>query len=137
MLRGQLRVCDGMVDTGKPDTRGHGECLIEPMGKPWRLIMLSAEAKDAVSAELKRIAASLNLSEDQKKQLHTSLENAREKLDEIRKAHPDITKADVIEKLKSVRVAARERVVKFLTPDQLTKWDAEVAKAKSFLGINA
>jgi protein CpxP len=99
--------------------------------------MLSAEAKEAISAELKRIAASLNLSEDQKTQLHTSLEHAREKLDEIRKAHPDLTKADVIEKLKAVRVAARERVVKFLTPDQLTKWDAEVAKAKSFLGINA
>jgi hypothetical protein len=30
-----------------------------------------------------------------------------------------------------------ERVVKFLTPEQLTKWDAEVAKAKTFLGIAA
>jgi hypothetical protein len=28
----------------------------------------------------------------------------------------------------------REQVVKFLTPEQLTKWDAEVAKAKEFLG---
>jgi periplasmic protein CpxP/Spy len=99
--------------------------------------MLSAEAKEAVSAELKRFAASLNLSEDQKKQLHTSLEHAREKLDEIRKAHPDLTKADVIEKLRSVRVAARERVVKFFTPEQLAKWDAEIAKAKTFLGIAA
>jgi periplasmic protein CpxP/Spy len=99
--------------------------------------MLNAEAKEAVAAELKRFAASLNLSEDQKNQLRTALENGREKLDEIRKAHPDLTRADVIEKLKSVRVSARERVVKFLTPDQLTKWDAEVAKAKTFLGINA
>ena len=99
--------------------------------------MLNAESKEAVVAELKRIASSLNLSEDQKRQLQTALENAREKLDEIRKNHPDITKADVIEKLKSVRGIARERVVKFLTPDQLAKWDGEIAKAKTFLGINA
>jgi periplasmic protein CpxP/Spy len=99
--------------------------------------MPNAESKEAVVAELKRIAVSLNLSEDQKRQLQTALENARERLDEIRQTNPDITKADVIEKLKSVRGTARERVVKFLTPDQLVKWDAEVTKAKTFLGINA
>jgi hypothetical protein len=30
---------------------------------------------------------------------------------------------------------ARERLVNFLTPEQLTKWDKEVAKAKGILGI--
>jgi protein CpxP len=99
--------------------------------------MISPEAKEAVAAELKRFAATLNLSEDQKSQLHTSLENAREKIDEIRKSNPDLTKADVIEKLKAVRVTARERVVKFFTPEQLSKWDAEVGKAKEFLGVAA
>ena len=29
----------------------------------------------------------------------------------------------------------RERVVQFFTPEQLAKWDAEVAKAKTFLGL--
>lgn len=99
--------------------------------------MISAEAREAVTSELKRIGASLNLSEDQKQQLRTALENARERLDEIRQSNPDLTRADVIEKLKSVRGTARERVVKFLTPDQLRKWDSEVAQAKSFLGIGA
>jgi periplasmic protein CpxP/Spy len=99
--------------------------------------MISPEAKEAVAAELKKFASTLNLSEDQKSQLHTSLESAREKIDEIRKTHPDLTKADVIEKLKAVRVTARERVVKFFTPDQLSKWDAEVGKAKVFLGVAA
>src|SRR5262245_48670136 len=98
---------------------------------------LSPEAREAVQNELKRFAANLNLSEDQKTRLKSALENAREKLDEIRKNHPDITKADVIEKLKGARGPLRERVVAFLTPDQLTKWDAEVAKAKAFLGFNA
>jgi protein CpxP len=99
--------------------------------------MLSPDAKQAVAAELKRIAGELRLSDDQKSKLHTALENAREKIDEIRQANPDLTRADVIAKLKSVRVTARERLVNFLTPEQLAKWDAEMAKAKTFLGINS
>ena len=98
---------------------------------------LSPEATEAVQTELKRFAADLNLSEDQKTRLKTALESAREKLDEVRKNNPDITKADVIAKLKEVRAPLRERVVAFLTPEQLTKWDAEVAKAKAFLGYSA
>ena len=97
--------------------------------------MLSPDAKQAVAAELKRIAGDLSLSDDQKSKLHTALENAREKLDEIRQANPDMTRADVIAKLKSVRVTARERLL--TTPEQLSKWDAEMAKAKTFLGISS
>ena len=98
---------------------------------------LSPEATEAVQTELKRFAADLNLSEDQKTRLKSALESAREKLDEIRKNNPDITKADVIAKMKGARAPLRERVVAFLTPEQLTKWDAEVAKAKAFLGYAA
>ena len=97
---------------------------------------LSPEGIEAVQTELKRFATDLNLSEDQKTKLKSALENAREKLDEVRKNNPDITKADVIAKLKGARAPLRERVVAFLTPDQLTKWDAEVAKAKAFLGYS-
>jgi len=99
--------------------------------------MLSPEAKQAVATELKRFAGDLNLSDDQKSKLQTALENARERIEEIRQTNPDLTRADVITKLKSVRGAARERLVQFLTPEQLGKWDAELAKAKSFLGINS
>ena len=98
---------------------------------------LSPEATEAVKTELKRFASDLNLSETQKTQLQSALENVREKLDEIRKNNPDITKADVIAKLKGARAPLRERVVAFLTPEQLTKWDTEVAKAKAFLGYAA
>ena len=97
----------------------------------------SPEATEAVQTELKRFAADLNLSEDQKTRLKTALENAREKLDEIRKSNPDVTKADVIAKLREARAPLRERVSAFLTPEQLTKWDAEVAKAKAFLGYSS
>ena len=98
---------------------------------------LSPEATQAVETELKRFATDLNLSEDQKTRLKSALENARDKLDEVRKNHPDITKADAIEKLKAARAPLRQRVEAFLTPDQLQKWDAEVAKAKSFLGYGS
>jgi len=98
---------------------------------------LSPEAMEAVQSELRRFAADLNLSEDQKTRLKAALEGARERLDDIRKAHPDVTRADVIAKLKEVRGPLRERVVAFLTPEQLTKWDAEVAKAKAFLGYSS
>ena len=99
--------------------------------------MLSPEAKQAVAAELKRFAGDLNLSDDQKSKLQTALENAREKIDEFRQSNPNMSRADVIAKLQSVRGTARERLEKFLTPVQLGKWDAEMAKAKSFLGIDS
>jgi periplasmic protein CpxP/Spy len=66
--------------------------------------------------------------------LKAALENAHDKIDEIQQKNPNITKADIASKLKDVRGSIRERVVKFLTPEQLTKWDQEVTKAKSFLG---
>ena len=99
--------------------------------------MLSNEAKNAVKSELTQFASSLNLSDDQKSRLRTALENAREKLEDMRKAHPNISKEDVIAKLKAARQPLRERISGFLTPDQLSKWDAQVAKAKSFLGYSS
>lgn len=95
---------------------------------------MKPEVAEIVGTELKQFAADLKLSDAQKAQLRTVLEKAREKMDDIREKHPDITRADVIAKLGEVRTSLREHVVKFLTPEQLTKWDAGVAKARTFLG---
>jgi hypothetical protein len=95
---------------------------------------MKPEVAKIVESELKQFATELNLSDTQKSQLKTALENARQKMDEIREKHPDVSKADVIAKLGEVRSSMRERVVKFLTPEQLVKWDAKIAKAKTFLG---
>lgn len=97
---------------------------------------LSPEAAEAVKSELKHFAADLHLSDDQKNRLKSALENAREKLDEIHKSNPDITRADVVAKLKGARGPLRTRVEAFLTPEQLTKWDTEISKAKAFLGYS-
>src|SRR5262244_364515 len=95
---------------------------------------MKPEVAKIVEPELRRFAADLNLSDAQKAQLQTALETARERLDEIRAKNTDVTRADVIAKFQEVRGSLRERVVKFFTPDQLAKWDAEVSKARTFLG---
>ncbi len=93
--------------------------------------------KQAIQTEVKQFATDLHLSEEQKARLKSALEGARQKIEEIRQTHPDISKADVLAKVKEARAPIRERLVAFLTPEQLTQWDAEVTKAKSFLGYSA
>ena len=95
---------------------------------------ITSQEREQVATELKRFAHDLNLSDEQKEKLHTALMDAREKVAEYLMKNPQTTRADVIAKVKEHRSEIRQRVVKFLTPDQLTKWDAEVAKAKEFLG---
>lgn len=95
---------------------------------------LTPEQRDMVESELKKFAADLNLSEDQKQKLRNSLSEVSEKLQEYKQQNPNASKEDLIRKVADNRVAIRQRVVSFLTPDQLAKWDSEVAKAKEFLG---
>ena len=95
---------------------------------------LTAEQREQVATELKRFAGDLNLTDDQKEKLQAALEEGREKVGEYLKNNPNTTKADIIAKVKAQRDEIRQRVVKFLTPEQLTKWDSEIAIAKEFLG---
>ena len=95
---------------------------------------MTAEVKTKIVEEVKRFATDLNLSESLKAQMHTAFERAEGRLEQIRKENPDVTRGDVIKKLAGARDEIREHVIKFLTPEQLTKWDAEVAKAREFLG---
>ena len=95
---------------------------------------LTAEQRDAVASELKRFGADLNLSEEQKQKLHTFMTEASEKIQEYKQQNPNASTEDLIRKVADNRAALRQRLVNFLTPEQLTKWDAGVAKAKEFLG---
>lgn len=95
---------------------------------------LSPEEREEVTTELKRFASDLNLTDDQKEKLQVALTEAREKIAEYVQQNPNTTKADVISKVVANRDAIRQRVVSFLSPEQLKKWDAERAKAKDFLG---
>ena len=95
---------------------------------------LTPEQIGAVASELKRIGGDLNLSEDQKQKLHTFMTEASEKIHEYKQQNPSATREDLIKKVMENRASLRQRLVDFLTPEQLTKWDTEVAKAKEFLG---
>lgn len=95
---------------------------------------LTIEQRDLVVSELKRIGASLNLSDDQKQKLNTFMTEASEKVQEYKLQNPNATREDMIKKVIDNRAALRQRLVNFLTPDQLKKWDSEMATAKEFLG---
>jgi periplasmic protein CpxP/Spy len=95
---------------------------------------LSTEEREQVVSELKHFASDLNLTDDQKEKLRVALTEAREKIAEYMQQNPNTTKADIISKVVANRDAIRQRVVSFLSPEQLKKWDDEKAKAKDFLG---
>jgi len=95
---------------------------------------LSTEQGQMIRNELKRFAGDLNLSEEQKTKLHEQLAFAAGTLYEYKKSHPNVTRQDIIKAVGSHRAELREGLERFMDPEQLKKWDAEVAKAKEFLG---
>ena len=95
---------------------------------------LSTEEREQVATELKRFAGDLKLTDDQKEKLRVALTEAREKIALYMEQNPNATKADLTSKVVANRDAIRQRVVSFLSPEQLKKWDEEKAKAKDFLG---
>jgi periplasmic protein CpxP/Spy len=98
---------------------------------------MTPEDLRTIATELKRFGTGLNLSREQKGQLKTFLTEKYQKLQEFRQQNPNASKDDLTRHLATIRSAGREKLEKFLTPDQLTKWDAEMAKAKDFLGHRA
>ena len=95
---------------------------------------LTPEIREQVTNEVKRFAAELHLSSDQKDKLQNAFQSARGKLGDYMQQHPNVSKADIGKELLNHRAEIRQRVMNFLNPDQLKMWDAEVAKAKDFLG---
>jgi periplasmic protein CpxP/Spy len=99
--------------------------------------MLTPEEREVVTSELKKIGADLNLSDEQKEKVQRFMTDASEKIQDYKQQHPNASREDLMAKIAENRARIRERVVDFLTPDQLAKWDAGVAKAKEFLGQKA
>jgi len=95
---------------------------------------ITAEEREQVVAELKRFAQDLSLTDQQKEKLQAALVSAREKIGEYLKKNPNTTRADIVAKVKANRDEIRQHIASFLSPEQLSKWTAEMAKAKEFLG---
>ena len=98
---------------------------------------MTPEEVSNIAAELKRLGAELNLSDSQKEQLRNFLTEKYEQLQEYKKQNPNISKEDIAKYIAKNRDAGRDKIQKFLTPEQLKTWDAEVAKAKDFLSQRA
>src|SRR5262245_3362588 len=98
------------------------------------MMSLNDDQIQMVKNELKRIGGELNLSDEQKTKLHERMTFAATKLQEYKKSHPGVTREDIIKEVGSHRAELRAAVERFLTPEQLKKWDTEVAKAREFLG---
>ncbi len=94
---------------------------------------LNPELRDKLTGEMKQFSVSLNLSEAQKQKLQESLSNAYQKMQEYKRQNPGASKEDLVRKVAENRDSIRQRLVSFLTAEQLTKWDSEIAKAKDFL----
>jgi periplasmic protein CpxP/Spy len=58
-------------------------------------------------------------------------------MQEYKEQNPGASKEDLVRKVAENRDSIRQRLVSFLTPEQLTKWDSEIAKAKDFLNQRA
>ena len=95
---------------------------------------LKPQVRDAIANELKTFGAKLNLSDDQKKKLQGLMTDASQKLQEYKEDNPNASNSDLLKKVSDNRATIRQHLTNILTPDQLTKWDAEVAKSKEFLG---
>ena len=98
---------------------------------------MTPEEVNNIANELKRLGGELNLSDSQKEQVKTFLTEKYEQLQEYKKHNPNLSKEDIVQYIAKNRAAGREKIEKFLTPDQLKIWDAEVAKAKDFLSQRA
>ena len=98
---------------------------------------MTPEELTNIATELKRLGGELKLSDQQKEDLKSFLTEKYEQLQAYRRQNPNISKEDVANYIAKNRAAGREKLEKFLTPEQLKVWDAEVAKAKDFLSQKA
>ena len=91
---------------------------------------LTAAQQKQVADELKRFSADLNLSNSQRDQLRPILEDQMSQTQAVR-GDASLSKSDKSTKIQSIRAAERSKVAAVLSPEQMTKWDAEMAKANA------
>jgi len=96
--------------------------------------MISSEERDLIRNELNGIVQTLDLTDKQQGSVHAALTDAYDDLREYKRQNPDASKEDLVKRLAANRDSVRERLGKFLSAEQLAQWDAELARAKEFLG---
>ena len=107
--------------------------LVTGIAPAFDLSSLSSEQTKKLTDELTRFKNDLQLTPDQVGKMKPILGEQMSQLQAL-KGSPGLSKQDKIAKFNDIRKAGYEQIKQVLTPDQLTKWDAEMAKAKKFLG---
>jgi|SRR3954447_15468504 hypothetical protein len=85
--------------------------VVSSREKEKHIMPLTTEQREAVAGELKKLAGTLNLTDDEKQKLSTFMSEAREKVEAYKQQNPDATQDDVINRIRSNRTALRERLV--------------------------
>jgi len=81
---------------------------------------ITAQQCDVVVTELKRIGPLLHLSNEQMQKLQEFMSEASEKVQEYKKTNPNASVEQMIKRIAENRENLRQRLVNFLTPEQLT-----------------
>nr|UXE41675.1 hypothetical protein Hi04_10k_c5966_00008 [uncultured bacterium] len=92
---------------------------------------LTSEQREQI-VQIRKFAADLNLSNEQKEKLRTLLDRTMEKAQTYRTINPSVPNAD-LRAVTSNTDQIRQQIVNFLTSEQLAKWDNAAENAKEFV----
>ena len=81
---------------------------------------------DAVLAVIENLAKNLKLTDPQKEEINTILQDANDEIVQLHVPHPDNTPQVVLQKRKSILEAAYAKLIQVFTPQQQTEWNEAV-----------
>jgi hypothetical protein len=93
---------------------------------------LTSEQREQID-QIRKFAADLMLSSDQRGKLRALLERTMENEQAYRTVNPHAPNAALVRAEFFNPDQIRQQIVNFLTPGQLTKWDNAVKSAKEFV----
>jgi hypothetical protein len=96
--------------------------------------MITSGELDLIRNEMKRIVQTLDLTDKQQGRVRATLADAYQDLSEYKRQHPSASNEDLVKRLAANRDSVRKSLAEFLTAEQLTQWDDELARGKEFLG---
>ena len=89
--------------------------------------------KQVIDDEIKRFSDVMNVSTDQKEDLIHFLRDNYAQLLNFMRRNPGVSRNDLFQRLDIIRSAGQAELAEFLSPEQLTIWDSEMAKASKVL----
>ena len=86
-------------------------------------------AEEVVDVEIERLSNAMALSDDQKQKVLQFLRNEWSQLLAFLQRNPGISRGELFQRLQIIHSSGRAQIAAFLSPEQLTTWDDETAKA--------